>query len=103
MASEFVKDPGAVLDYKFDWASLTNGSGTSNWLATGELLASGTVTASAGLTVGTISLTSGSTCVSYWLSGGAVGSYYDVMCHIETNATPSRIDERTVRVKVEQK
>ena len=32
----FIKDPNAVLDYKFDWKPLTNGSGDSDWLDTAE-------------------------------------------------------------------
>ena len=39
----FVKDPDAVLDYKFDWAALTNGSGSSDWLQAGETLSSHTI------------------------------------------------------------
>jgi len=38
MASVYVKDPSAVLDYKFDWKALTNGSGDSDWLGTTETI-----------------------------------------------------------------
>jgi hypothetical protein len=46
----FTKDPDAVLDYKFDWAAETNGSGPSDWLASNETISSYVVTAAAGLT-----------------------------------------------------
>ena len=42
MPSAFTKDPQAVLDYKFDWAALTNGSCASDWLDDGETISSKT-------------------------------------------------------------
>lgn len=98
MTTRYLKDPDAVLDWKFDWKALTNGSGPENWLETGETIASHTVTAAAGLTVDSSSLTDGNTSVTVWLSGGTVRNGYDVTCHITTSN--GRQDDRTIRIYV---
>ena len=95
----FTKDPDAVLDYKFDWAAETNGSGPSNWLASNETISSYVVTAAAGLTKDSDSRTDENTAVTVWLSGGTDGINYNVACKIVTSS--SRTDERTVTVKVQ--
>lgn len=92
------KDPNAVLDYKFDWKALTNGSGASNWLASGETISSRTVTVDSGLTKDSDSLTDTNTSVTVWLSGGTPGKKYKVACRIVTSA--GRTDERTLVVTV---
>lgn len=97
MADIFIKDPSAVLDYKFDWKSLTNGSGTSDWLATGETISSKTITAGAGLTVDSSSITDTNTSVTAWLSGGSAGTDYTVACRIVTS--DGRTDERTITIQ----
>jgi hypothetical protein len=99
MASSFVKDPDAGLDYKFDWAASTNGTGSSDWLDTdnSETISSHTVVADTGLTVDSSSLTDTNTSVTAWLSGGVDGTDYDVTCHIVTSA--SREDDRTITIK----
>lgn len=101
--AEFTKDPSAVLDYRFDWAPLTNGrpGATSDWLAEGETISSQTTTASDGLTVDSSSITDSSTSVTAWLSGGTAGNTYTVTNRITTSA--SRTDERTVRIQVKDK
>lgn len=96
MAQQFLHDPDARLDYRFDWRALTNGYGTSNWLATGETIVDTTVTADAGLTVDSSSVVSDDTAVVVWLSGGAVGGRYYVTCHIVTSA--GREDDRTITI-----
>ena len=105
--SEWVKDPDAVLDYKFDWAAETNGTGSSDWLAAGETiaLASHTITVTpvtlSPLTVDSSSQTDANTSVTVWLSGGLAGTEYSVACLIETSA--SRTDERTMKIKCEER
>ncbi len=101
MSSSFTKDPDAVLDYKFDWKALTNGSGASDWLASGETISSATVTVGAGLTKDSDSITDTSTSVTVWLSGGTVDVSYSVACKIVTSA--GRTDERTIQVDVRQR
>ena len=100
-ASIFLKDPDAVLDYKFDWKAETNGSGNSDWLVTGETIASHTITAAAGITVNSSSETDTDTSVTVWLSGGSAGTKYSVACKIVT--TDSRTDERTITIQVVQR
>ena len=97
---QFQKDPNAVLDYKFDWAAQTNGSGSSDWLANGETIASYTVTAETGLTKVSDSVTDSNTSVTVWLSGGTADTVYDVTCHIVTSA--GREDDRTMKIVVRQ-
>ena len=91
------KDPQAVLDYAFDW---------SGWLAAAETISTATVTASGtGLVVGTgptppaPAIVAG--VVTYWLSGGTVGTTYDVTCHITTSQ--GRTDDRTDQIEVRQR
>jgi hypothetical protein len=103
--SEWVKDPDAVLDYKWDWAALTNGSGTSDWLAAAETIATLTITVTPAtvspLTVDSSSRTDANTSVTVWLSSGLAGTEYDVACEIVTSA--ARTDERTMKIKVEER
>lgn len=97
MADTFTKDPSAVLDYKFDWKALANGSGASNWLAAAETISTKTVTASSsGITVDSSALTDTNTSVTVWLSGGSAGADYTVTCRIVTSA--GRTDERTITI-----
>lgn len=101
IADSFIKDPDAVLDYKFDWKALTNGSGTSDWLATAETISSFTIDADTGITVVSSSKTDANTTVTVWLSGGTAGTDYAVRCEIVTSAT--RTDERTMTIQVRQR
>lgn len=98
--NHFYKDPSAVLDYKFDWAALTNGTtgGASDWLASGETISTRTITATTGITVDSSSLTDTNTSVTVWLSGGTANTVYTVTCQIVTSA--GRTDERSIIVEV---
>lgn len=97
----FIKDPDAVLDYKFDWKALTNGTGTSDWLQAAETISGHTITAASGLTVDSSALTDTDTSVTVWLSGGTAGVDYSVACEIVTTA--ARTDERTMMISVRQR
>ena len=103
------KRPGEVLDYIVD---------LSDWLGTGETLASVTATADAGISIGTSpapavnssplyvtladesvkSIPAGEAAV-IWLSGGAIGSRYDVTvtCPVAGSA---KVVQRTFQVRV---
>ena len=98
MPSTFLKDPDAVLDFKFDWAASTNGSGDSDWLASGETISTKTVTADSGITIDSSSITDTNTSVTVWLSGGTAETIYKVSCKIATSG--SRTDERSILVRV---
>lgn len=89
MADSYIKDPDAVLDYVWNWAS---------WLPDGDTIASATVTADSGLTVDSDSATT--TAVTAWLSGGTVGQSYGVTCRIVT--ADGRTDDRTIKILVRQ-
>lgn len=97
----FIKDPDATLDYKFDWAASTNGSGDSDWLASGETIDSHTVTVESGLTKDSDSATDDDTSVTVWLSGGSAGETYLVGCEITTSS--GRTDERSIVIAVEER
>lgn len=99
--NRFIKDPQAVLDWKYDWAALTNGSGESDWLESGETIASHTVAPDTGITVDGHTQTDGDTSVTVWLSGGTAITSYNVTCHIITTA--GREDDRTIIIDVEER
>jgi hypothetical protein len=90
MADSYIKDPDAVLDYQWNWAS---------WLSDGDTIASATVTAPTGLTVDSITATSSA--VTAWLSGGTAGTSYRVTCHIVT--ADGREDDRSITIIVREK
>lgn len=97
------KTPGAVLDYKFDWAPFTNGAGKpTDWLdtANGEVIITKAVTADAGITVDLDVLTDNDTSVTVWLSGGTAGINYDVVCSITTNSAIPRTDSRKLIIRM---
>ena len=85
MASSFLKDPDAVLDYMFDWSS---------WLQSGETISTSTMTASTGITVDSDVATTTTTTV--WLSGGTAGVNYTVTNHITTSN--SRAEDQTITI-----
>lgn len=84
----FVKDPQAVLDYQFNWAT---------WLD-GDTISSYTVTVD-GVTLD--SDTNTSTTVTAWLSGGTLGARAYVTCQIVTAS--GRTDERTIKLIIDNK
>ena len=91
MSNQFLFDDDANLDFAFDW---------SEWLATGETITAYTVTVPTGITLGTGTKVPSQSAgkVTYWVSGGTIGRTYKVSCSITTSA--SRIDERTMNIKV---
>jgi hypothetical protein len=95
----YTKDPNAVLDYKFDWAALTNQTGDSNWLQDGETIVSETMTVATGLTLDSGVISDSGTSVTVWLSGGTAGTAYNVTCHIVTSNVPAREDDRTIQIR----
>ena len=101
VVDSFLKDPDAVLDYKFDWKALTNGTGTSDWLATAETISTFTIDADTGITVVSSAKSDSDTSVTVWLSGGTAGTDYAVRCEIVTNQ--SRTDERTMTIKCRER
>ena len=95
-----LKDPGDVLDYKFDFAPLTNSQtgANSDWLESGETISTATVTVDSGLTKDSDSITDTNTSVTVWLSGGTAGEKYKVLCEIVTSA--GRTKQKTMMIKM---
>ena len=105
MASEFEKDPGDVLDYQWDWAGKTNGTGNKDWLASGETISSATVTVPTGITLDltaphVLGYTTTTTTVTAWITGGTDGTDYKVDCAIVTSA--GRTVERSIWIRVRE-
>lgn len=99
----FTKDPDAVLDFKFDFAPLTNDvpNAESDYLVKDETISSITITAATGITVDSSSITDDATSATVWLSGGTAGTTYSVNCEIVTS--DSRTDQRTAYIKVRER
>lgn len=85
----FRKDGAATLDYRVDW---------EEWLD-GDTIATSTWTVPAGLTQG--AATNSTTTATVWLSGGTVGTTYQVTNRVVTAA--GRTDERSFRVYVTER
>jgi hypothetical protein len=87
MATNYVKDPDAVLDYIFDWME---------WLSTSEVIVNSVMTVSPGLTLDSSNNTN--TQATAWVSGGTPGIPYLLSNKITTNQ--GRIDERSITIRV---
>lgn len=90
-----VKDPDADLDYFFNWTPFL-GEDTINTF---------TVTSShADLVIGDSPPPwKVGNIVYFWAQGGKDGEEYTVECHIETNNSHPRKDDRTMRIVCKQK
>jgi hypothetical protein len=86
----FVKDPSAILDYSVDW---------SQWMTTGDSIASVTWSPITGIVVESSPAPSfTSTVATAWIGSGTAGNTYTVTCHITTTA--GRQDTRTLTFNV---
>jgi hypothetical protein len=86
----YIKDPGATLDYGFDW---------TDWLGTSETITATSWTVPAGLTKVSESISSYvSVCR---ISGGAVNASYTVTCQITTNE--GEVDRRSILITVQNR
>ena len=92
MPSSFIKDPDAKLDYKFDW---------SDWLETAETITSYSLVVPTGLTK--FSDSNDDDSVTVWLTGGTVGTTYEVVCRITTDSNPTRIEDRTITLIIAER
>jgi hypothetical protein len=84
----YTQDPSAVLDYTIDWSQELAGDSilTSTW------------TAPVGIVIDHTEVTASTATV--WLTGGTVGSEYEVKNHITTNG--GRVDERSLWIRIQQ-
>jgi hypothetical protein len=90
----FLKDPGARLDYRFDWSERLAGGLTltaSDWL-----VEPGT---SGGLVIESSAIDGATTVV--WLAGGEQGRVYAVRNRV--GISDGQVDERSLVLRVEQR
>lgn len=87
----FVKDPQAVLDYKFDWGP---------WLQN-DTIATSTWIVDSGIDIVPASESFDTTTTTVFLQNGTEGNNYSLTNRITTAA--SRTDERTIQIKVRQR
>lgn len=90
-----IKDPDAKLDFGFNWKDPDG----PEWLEDDETITSYIVTVPAGITKVIDSEADG--IVTVWLSGGTVGTWYNVACKITTSK--GRIEERTIQIEVQER
>jgi hypothetical protein len=97
---QFEKTVAEVLDYKFDFKPLGNSreGAESNYLESGETLASYTLTPETGITVDSDALADTNTTVLVWLSGGTLNDTYTIECKAVTS--DGRTVERAITVKI---
>lgn len=96
------KDPGDVLDYRWDFAAETNDSDSNgDWLTDAETITSHTITAPTGLTLDSSSITDAGTSVTAWFSGGTANVNYYPKCTITTSA--GRQLERSMKIRVRER
>jgi hypothetical protein len=88
----YTHDPNAKLDYSVDWSS---------WLGAGETISTSTWTVASGITQATPAPSATDSVATIWLTGGTVGSHYEITNHIVTNQ--GREDDRTMVVQVSER
>ena len=101
MNNQFVKDPGATLDYVIDLKPLTHGraGAKSDYLEADETISTHSVVADNGITVASSAESDGA--ITIWLSGGQDKKTYQVTATFTTNK--SRTDKRTILVEVRKR
>lgn len=92
--SPWLHDPDAVLDYKFPWG---------DFLPTGDMIVSHTLTPQTGLTVNSSLLTDSARSVTVWISAASatIGTTYTLECHIVS--AEGRADDRTAYFRIKEK
>jgi hypothetical protein len=95
--NKIIKDPNAIKFYTLNW---------SRWLNDGETIASSEWSIESGdgaLEIGTGSRasTNDSTTATVWLTGGTVATRYTIRNRIITSSNPSRTDDRSLTVVVQ--
>ncbi len=94
------KRANAQKDYKFDLAALTNGTGASNTLKSGETVDTVVVTVPNGIDLITSSITDSGKSITVWIAGGTVGKTYRLVIKYTTTSSPPRKDEIIFVIRV---
>lgn len=97
--------PGASVPVKFDFAALTNGNGATNWLNSGEQVATAVVSADTELAISDETLEDTSTSKQFFVNPATdiVEGDYEAECTVTTNSVPPRVQVFTMIVPVYQK
>lgn len=89
MSDSYIKDPGARLDYTWDWA---------DWLATaGDTMSTATVILPEGLTAAESPVVD-APFVTQKVSGGTLGVTYRMVCQITTGG--GLIDRKSIHLTI---
>jgi len=88
--SNYVHDPNSVLDYTIDW---------TDWLAASETISASSWTVPAGITQTTPAPSFTNTVTTIWITGGTLGTDYDLVNHITTNQGREQDQTITLRVR----
>jgi hypothetical protein len=89
--------PLSSLDLAWDW---------TQWLATGDTIASFTVVGSDGLGLSSVQQLAGTQIIVAWAAPTGDpedGTAYSVTCTVTTASTPPRIDSRTIELIVQSR
>jgi hypothetical protein len=90
MTSQFIKDPNAVLDYKWDWTA---------WLPAGDTITTAVVAVASGdVAINSQSNTTNS--VTAWISAGTVGTEAELRARVTT--AQGRTDDRTITLMIQE-
>lgn len=95
-----LKDPDANLDYTFDWTAWCTDALDSILSALSFEFAGADGTH---LTIVSTGVDATNKKVVVQLSGGIAGNTYQVSCRITTVGPPTRIDERSIFVKIKDR
>ena len=92
--SQFIKDPDAVLDWRFNW---------SQWLEDAETITSHEILVEddSEAPVSVVSSDHVEGAVVVFLSGGTARNTAEVTCRISTDQ--NRTDDRTIRIRVRER
>lgn len=103
---QIYKDPNATLDYGFDLSPSPSPIQPVPWLESGETVTSLTVTPDSGITVDSSAVIANSSgtpasLLVAWISGGSLGTVYNVKFEFTTSL--GRTDNRTMQISVIQR
>jgi hypothetical protein len=88
--AQFIKDPNAVLDYKWDW---------TDWLPTGDTITTANVTIASGdVTLNSQSNTTSD--VTAWVSAGTANTKATLTARVTT--AQGRTDDRTITLVIQE-
>lgn len=98
------KDPGADLDFEFDWTHWLNGHEPDDTLAaTSKIVVSSDVEALPLLVIHDDAIDDAKKKHKFWAAAGTLGVRYAVTSQIVTESDPPRKDERTGYIVIRER